>query len=256
MTAFSTKTLRLACDLGRVDAALDVRTNLPPAALRGADVLFQLAAFRDGAIVAAEAEFATVSLIVRALAADGSPGAQQFVATSAALGACTAADWLAGLDQHAQIAVTAAQLDLAAGRYRVLVYGVTPGGARFPWAHAFFTIIDAGLAESDPPDDPASDYYTDAEMLARFLGAGLDSATCKRRLDPIAAGAESLAVVFTTPFAAAPSNLLPRVRMPSSSGRTILCVIDHSTVTAAGFTVRFSGPTSDALHQLDWLALL
>lgn len=207
MSAITTRSLRLACDLGRLDAALDPRTNLPPAALRGADLLLQLAAFRDGAIVDDVSNYDTLTAVVRALNADGTLGAVQFstAIAGAALGACTEVDWKAGTDQHAEIALNGDNLNLGAGRYKLAIYGITTAGVLVPWAHVALTVVDAGFVDGTPPT-PSSDYYTKAQADAAFLralptdgafrlsGDGLfiqlkDSATLKWRSIWLAAGA-------------------------------------------------------------------
>lgn len=169
MSVIPSRSLRLACDLGNPYAALDPRTNQHPAAIRGADLLLQLAAFRDGAIVSEVNNYDSLTAIVRAIAVDGSLGAVQFSEAIAGgeLGPCTLADWRAGVDQHAEIPIDGADLALAAGRYKLTVYGITAAGVLVPWAHATLTIADVGLVDGAPPA-PADQFYTKTEADGLF----------------------------------------------------------------------------------------
>jgi hypothetical protein len=172
MSAISSRSLRLACDLGSPDAALDPRTNLPPAVLRGSDLLLQVAAFRDWVLVSDVSNYATLTAIIRAVAADGSLGESLSTVTLAGadLEECTLETWIAGTAQHAEFALDGDDLNLAAGRYKLTVYGITSAtpAVRVPWAHAVFTIIEAGLVDGTPPT-PSSDYYTKPEADAAFI---------------------------------------------------------------------------------------
>lgn len=177
MSAIASRSLRLACDLGSPDAALDPRTNLPPSLLRGADLLLQLAAFRDGAIADDVSNYDTITAILRAVDASGALGA--VVATAAingaALTACDAAAWRAGAGQHAVIALDGGDLNVAAGRYRLIVYGITGAGVLVPWAHCPLSVLDVGLVDGVAPS-PAGDFYTKAEADALFILAGAGDA--------------------------------------------------------------------------------
>ncbi len=165
----TSRSLRLACDLGKPEAALDPRTNLPPAALRGADLLLQLAAFRDGAIVADVSNYDSLTVVVRAVT-NGIVGAVQFseAIAGADLAACLEAAWRDGSDQQGEIAIDGDDLDLAQGTYKLIVYGITGAGVLVPWAHCTLTIADVGLVDSAPPD-PADQHYTKTEADALFL---------------------------------------------------------------------------------------
>ena len=248
------RAVRLACDLGNINAALDARTNLPPSALRGATLLVQLAAFLDGAIYPPE-NFSSVTIVCRAITDAGEVGTQQFTESTGTVIACTREDWLSGAAQQAEIALSAAQLNLTAGRYVILVYGLTDAAEKVPWAHTSLTVVDAGLTDIDPPAE-ADDSYSDAQMNARFLAAAPDGHNAKHGAPAIPAAAQSLAVVFTTPFSGVPRNLSASLRLPSADGYIIPVVIDSSTISATGFTARWAAPTPDALHLLDWWALL
>lgn len=172
MSTIPIRSLRLACDLGRPNAALDPRTNLSPIALRGADLLLQLAAFRDGAIVSDVSNFDSLTAILRAVNDDGSFGAVVFseAIAGAALTACTQDAWDAATGQHASISISGDDLNIAAGRYKLSVYGITSAtpSVLVPWASTVFTINDVGLVDGTPPD-PADQYYTKTEADALFL---------------------------------------------------------------------------------------
>lgn len=170
MSTITSRSLRIACNLGQPDAALDPRTNLPPAAIRGADLLLQLAAFRDGAIVTDVSNYDSLTAIVRAIEADGTLGAVQcsVAIAGAALGACTEPNWEAGSDQHAELTFDGDDLDLAAGRYKLVIYGITAAGVLVPWAFATLTIADVGLVDGTPPS-PANQHYTKTEADALFM---------------------------------------------------------------------------------------
>jgi hypothetical protein len=155
----TTRSLRLACDLGRLDGALDPRTNLSPVAIRNVGLLLQLAAFRDGVIVDDVTNIETVKAIVRAVDAHGALGEAEFtaVATGGSIGACTEPNWENGSDEHVSMTISAADLDLAAGDYKLIIYAITAAGAVIPWAHCKFTVIDLGieLVESETPETSA-----------------------------------------------------------------------------------------------------
>jgi hypothetical protein len=156
----TTRSLRLACDLGRLDGALDPRTNLSPVAIRNVGLLLQVAAFRDGVIVDDVTNIETVKARVFVVDAQGNLGAEQFtaVAVGAAIGACTEPNWENGTDEHAYLTISAADLDLAAGDYKLIIFAITAAGAAIPWAHCKLTVIDLGIAadESETPETSAA----------------------------------------------------------------------------------------------------
>lgn len=167
------RSLRVACDLGKPDASLDPRTNNFPIAIRGADLLLQLAAFRDGAIVDDVSNYETLTAIIRSVNDDGSLGvviASEAIA-GAALAPCTENAWDAGTGQHAQLSFDGDDLNIAGGNYKLIAYGITTAGVLVPWAHCTFKVLDVGLVDGAPPE-PASDYYTRAEADTLFTALG------------------------------------------------------------------------------------
>jgi len=76
----------------------------------------------------------------------------------------------------------------------------------------------------------------------------------KRGLAAITSGAETIAVVFSTPFSGTPI-VTATVQIPDS-GDYMTCQILDSTVSAAGFTARLNGPTPGVGYKLSWMAIL
>lgn len=82
----------------------------------------------------------------------------------------------------------------------------------------------------------------------------LDGPVAKRGTVSLAVDDEAKAVAFTTPFSAAPSQVLVTFIAPSD-GTVIGFSVDASP-TASGFTVRLAAPVPAAGYKLHWLALL
>lgn len=87
-----------------------------------------------------------------------------------------------------------------------------------------------------------------------LLTTGVDSATIKRGTITVANGAGSQAVVFTTPFALAPSTVQAWLMTPSG-GAIIECAIDWSTIATTGFTAVFGALMPTGTYKLGWMAL-
>lgn len=98
-------------------------------------------------------------------------------------------------------------------------------------------------------------FLSKTEADALYLHSGANSASMKRDLTTITAAAESVAIVFVTPFAAKPRTVQVTIRIPGG-GDNIFAVVDDALTTAAGFTARFTAPIPGAGYHLDWVALL
>jgi hypothetical protein len=101
--------------------------------------------------------------------------------------------------------------------------------------------IQAGLATTDIPID--------------FL-IGTGEEMIRSGQTPIGSGVDSVDVVFTEAFATG-TIVVPTVSIgkPSGSGSNIFATVRDDTVTVDGFTAELSGPTPDASHKLNWIAI-
>jgi len=84
------------------------------------------------------------------------------------------------------------------------------------------------------------------KLLAdNITGGGGGGTTLQKGNVALVNGQQSYAIVFTTPFASAPTFLTGIVQMPNSSGEAFDVVFDLSTLTAIGVTAYLSGvPTA------------
>ncbi len=100
--------------------------------------------------------------------------------------------------------------------------------------------IQGGIATTDAPID----FYLGAEaMILRGVAA-------------IGSGSESVAVVFAESFAPGTTVIVtPAITKPSGSGSNIFATVRADLTTVDGFTVELSGPTPDANHKLNWIAI-
>lgn len=85
-------------------------------------------------------------------------------------------------------------------------------------------------------------------------GGGGGGTTLQKGTVNLVAGTQSYAIVFTTPFASAPTFLSGSVQMPSSSGEVFDVAFDLSTLTTTGVTAWLSGiPTAaSAGGKINW----
>lgn len=87
-----------------------------------------------------------------------------------------------------------------------------------------------------------------------FLLGG--EAVIQKAKQAIASGVDTVAVVFPSGF---PIGTVPivtaSVAKPSGSGSNIFATVRDDLVSISGFTVELSGPTPDANHKLNWVAI-
>ncbi len=96
-------------------------------------------------------------------------------------------------------------------------------------------------------------FYTDTPPPF-LIGAPGD--VIERGTQAISAGADNVVVVF--PQAFAPGTVVTvtaTLVKPTSAGSNIFATVRADSVTVNGFTVDLSGPTPDANHKLNWIAL-
>lgn len=100
--------------------------------------------------------------------------------------------------------------------------------------------IQAGNATTDVPTD--------------FLLGG--NPMILKNKQALGNGVTAIAVVFSTAF---PPGVAPvvtaSIAKPSGSGANIFATVRDDLVTVNGFTAELSGPTPDALHKLNWIAI-
>lgn len=120
---------------------------------------------------------------------------------------------------------------------------------------------------ANPP--PLYPYYNDSQtvllrkiltnlaLIAETGGGGGGSTTLQKGSVDLVAGQQSYAVVFTTPFASAPTTLpQPVVMMPDDSGEVLSVSYDLSTLTTNGVIAWLSAvPTAASTGgKLIWTA--
>lgn len=83
-------------------------------------------------------------------------------------------------------------------------------------------------------------------LLAQNISGGGGGGTSLQRGNvALVAGQQAYPIIFTTPFAGAPTFVTGSVRMPNSSGESFDVVFDLSTLTTTGVTAYLSGiPTA------------
>lgn len=167
MSALSANILRLICHADRPDRVLDQRTAQAPAILKGFHYTVQLGVFIDGALLDSVANWDSVTLEVRALAAGVPTGAALLTKTvSTGFAVPTSSDWLAKLAQHASLSLTADETSLDAAELWLAVHVLTAAGEKFFLAYGNFKVIESG--QTGDPQDNAAAYYTLAESDALF----------------------------------------------------------------------------------------
>lgn len=102
-----------------------------------------------------------------------------------------------------------------------------------------YSIVAAEFIAAYPVDWPGDNGGTEAVTL--------------RGTAAISSGAESVAVIYTTPFAT-PPVITCNVVKPSGGGNLVATIRDDLS-GVNGFTVELSGPTADADHKLNWIAV-
>jgi hypothetical protein len=167
----------------------------------------------------------------------------------------TSAAWNAGTAQHAIFLFSETETNIAAGKYFLILSGITAAGP-FTFGVTELTVLEDGTPGdiADPPENPGSAISLE-QADARYERIDPDSPESKRGLAAIGSGAESVAIAFSTPFAGAPAFFQAQVLLPSG-GSLIACAPDYSTLTESGCTVRLGAATPDANYKLSWLAQL
>lgn len=241
MSIVTARPIRLKCDLASPHHVRDERTGLPPVAVRGAALNVQCGLFVQTAIVDDKSNYDAATLKIRELSSDGVIGdvAVSAAVAGAALTDCNAAAWAAGSGQHAQFALTTAQLTLAAGEYWLVICGETAAGEIVVWAAGKIRVADQGVTDA-------------AASAPEFLPS--DGPTCKRGAEVLIADAETATISFVTEFASAPSVVLPSLLAPSAAAGVAVWL--DGAPTAAGFTVRFGAPIPSSGYSLHWVAFL
>lgn len=133
----SARTIRLKIDLDSLDSFKDINGRTP-VMWNGADVEFQVAFFRGNVLVDDIANYATISLAVKAMNAtpDTAPYMEETVSSANITTGMTLAQWNAGTHQHASFRFSAAESTLplagaAAVNFWMVVYGTLTDAAQF-----------------------------------------------------------------------------------------------------------------------------
>lgn len=171
----------------------------------------------------------------------------------------TAAGWNAQTNQHATFLFSDSEANLTPGTYYLILSGIITGAGPYTFGVTEFTVQEDGTPGNtdDPAPNPGSAISLE-QADARYAALGADSATSKRGTQALTSGASgAIAVAFGTAFAAAPSQVLGTLRIPSG-GDTFAVNIDDSTVTTTGFSLVIpAGLTIPATgYKFDWLAFL
>lgn len=183
MSQITRRRIRLQLDVAKKTSERfsDVLTSGTPELWRGNDVQIELGLFNATAIVSDITNLASLTLTVRQ---DGVTGAALMTKTLASgeLTACDAAGWTAGTGQHALVAFTGQEANVAVGDHWLVVEIVTndsPGRTVTLGATTLKVVEDGAGSEADAQATDATAYTKD-QADARYIQKHADQSWKKR----------------------------------------------------------------------------
>ena len=177
MSTLGRTRIRLAGDAANFNSPLDANSRATPQFWRGNDVQFEIAVFFNGALQSI-ADLASVTLEIRAPGSGGGapdPSTSPLMSATVNSGALddtlTGDTWSDGSKQHALIAFTAAQSNIAAGPQWLSLWVVTTDspGRVITLAAGPIRVQEDGAGLTTTPPTPDDTYYTAAQSDARYL---------------------------------------------------------------------------------------
>lgn len=145
----------------------NVFTGETPKIIKGAGVDFEIAIFDNNAALFDVANVADLTLLVQNAARD----TNYILKTVAPSGNISLENWTAGLAQHGIISLLGAETSIAAGSYKITIWGHTTDAGSDPdvFGTSDLTVLDAGITVVTNPPVVAS-YPTDAQLAAALAG--------------------------------------------------------------------------------------
>ncbi len=167
--------IRIAADAASFDSPVDAVTRCKPRWWRGGDLEFDIGVFFNGTVVDV-ANLASITLEVRAMGAKGAVPVETDTpligkTVTSFDGTLDADSWADGSKQHAVIALTAAESNIAAGAAWLSIFAITndnPGRIITLCAGPVQVMEDgSGLAMEPQPVDEV--FYTAQQSDARYI---------------------------------------------------------------------------------------
>jgi len=167
MPALTANVLRLICHADRPDRVLDQRTGNAPVMLKAFTYAVQLGVFLDGTLLDSVANWQSVTLEVRAVAA-GVPTGDALITKTVSTGFAvpSLSDWNDKLAQHAALSLSADDTAIEPADLWIAVHVLTTAGEKFFLAYGNFKVIESG--QTGTPQDNADAFYTMAESDERY----------------------------------------------------------------------------------------
>ncbi|HTB63876.1 MAG TPA: hypothetical protein VK737_09825 [Opitutales bacterium] len=194
MSTLARTRLRLAADAASFDAPLDVLRRATPQFWRGNDLQFELALFFNGALLDVS-NLASLTLEIRPLGANGAAPDPSFAplmgATVTSFDNTTTLDtWNSGAQQHAVIAFTATQSNIAAGAAWLSIFAITNDspGRVITLCAGPLRVLEDGSGLATTPTPTADTFYTAAESDARYAPIGAGSGASPGSTNPLMDG--------------------------------------------------------------------
>lgn len=185
-TAIARKRIRLAADAAKQTTAymLDQFTSATPELWRGNDVQFEIALFVNDAIVDDLSNIASLSVEVKDAADRDGAALMTKTLAAADLTACTDENWTNHSGQHASVAFTAAEANVAieSGNTRncwlvVSVTTIDDPGRQVTIQATSLLLVEDGTGDAGVPPNNTDNYYTKGSADARYQQKHADGAS-------------------------------------------------------------------------------
>ncbi len=180
MATLTRQRIRIAGDAARTDGPRDLQSNATPVFWRGNDLQFEIGVFNNGVLMEVS-NLASITVEIKGLSSKGTapdPGAVALMSKTVGAGslnnALLLADWNSGIDQHAVVAFTGGESNIAASRLWLAVWATTNDspGRNLTLAAGLIEAAEDGVGLATTPSPPQEVFYTAVQSDARFAQVG------------------------------------------------------------------------------------